>query len=163
MTYKEREYLFRHIGWLMPDYLDELMNGQEGAINVAGIVTDGSPIYYGSNIISACTVALANYAKEAKISPKEAIETLNGKLISKGEDYANADVLSVFKSVAHDHVQPLDVCAIHIRVKVARLLNLQAKGSQPNYEALSDNALDLAGYLFLYYCLCMEGRIFFDA
>ena len=74
----------------------------------------------------------------------------------KGEDYANEDVLSNFKSAgANIGISPKLQCLSLIATKVARLGNLLS-GKTPNNESISDSILDLSNYTDLLYCLVNE-------
>lgn len=74
----------------------------------------------------------------------------------KGEDYANEDVLSNFKSAgANIGISPELQCLSLIATKVARLGNLLS-GKKPNNESISDSILDLSNYTDLLYCLVNE-------
>lgn len=74
----------------------------------------------------------------------------------KGEDYANEDVLSNFKSAgANIGISPELQCLSLIATKVARLGNLLS-GKTPNNESISDSILDLSNYTDLLYCLVNE-------
>ena len=74
----------------------------------------------------------------------------------KGEDYANEDVLSNFKSAgANIGISPEVQCLSLIATKVARLGNLLS-GKKPNNESIADSILDLSNYTDLLYCLVNE-------
>lgn len=74
----------------------------------------------------------------------------------KGEDYANEDVLSNFKTAgANIGISPELQCLSLIATKVARLGNL-ISGKKPNNESVSDSILDLSNYTDLLYCLVNE-------
>ena len=74
----------------------------------------------------------------------------------KGEDYANEDVLSNFKSAgANIGISAELQCLSLIATKVARLGNLLS-GKTPNNESVSDSILDLSNYTDLLYCLVNE-------
>lgn len=74
----------------------------------------------------------------------------------KGEDYANEDVLSNFKTAgANIGISAEQQCLSLIATKVARLGNLLA-GKTPNNESISDSILDLSNYTDLLYCLVNE-------
>ena len=74
----------------------------------------------------------------------------------KGEDYANEDVLSNFKSAgANCGISAELQCLSLIATKVARLGNLLS-GKTPNNESISDSILDLSNYTDLLYCLVNE-------
>ena len=74
----------------------------------------------------------------------------------KGEDYANEDVLSNFKTAgANIGVSAEQQCLSLIATKVARLGNLLS-GKTPNNESVSDSILDLSNYTDLLYCLVNE-------
>lgn len=74
----------------------------------------------------------------------------------KGEDYANEDVLSNFKTAgANIGISAEQQCLSLIATKVARLGNLLA-GKTPNNESVSDSILDLSNYTDLLYCLVNE-------
>lgn len=74
----------------------------------------------------------------------------------KGEDYANEDVLSNFKSAGSNiGISPELQCLSLIATKVARLGNLLS-GKTPNNESISDSILDLSNYTDLLYCLVNE-------
>jgi hypothetical protein len=76
----------------------------------------------------------------------------------KGEDYANEDVLSNFKSAgANISISAELQCLSLIATKVARLGNLLS-GKKPNNESISDSILDLSNYTDLLYCLVNEGE-----
>ena len=71
----------------------------------------------------------------------------------KGEDYANEDVLSNFKTAgANIGISAEQQCLSLIATKVARLGNLLS-GKTPNNESVSDSILDLSNYTDLLYCL----------
>ena len=74
----------------------------------------------------------------------------------KGEDYANEDVLSNFKTAgANIGISAEQQCLSLIATKVARLGNLLS-GKTPNNESVSDSILDLSNYTDLLYCLVNE-------
>ncbi len=74
----------------------------------------------------------------------------------KGEDYANEDVLSNFKTAgANISISAEQQCLSLIATKVARLGNLLS-GKTPNNESVSDSILDLSNYTDLLYCLVNE-------
>jgi hypothetical protein len=74
----------------------------------------------------------------------------------KGEDYANEDVLSNFKTAgANIGISAEQQCLSLIATKVARLGNLLS-GKTPNNESISDSILDLSNYTDLLYCLVNE-------
>lgn len=74
----------------------------------------------------------------------------------KGEDYANEDVLSNFKTAgANCGISAELQCLSLIATKVARLGNLLS-GKTPNNESVSDSILDLSNYTDLLYCLVNE-------
>ena len=74
----------------------------------------------------------------------------------KGEDYANEDVLSNFKTAgANIGISAEQQCLSLIATKVARLGNLLS-GKIPNNESISDSILDLSNYTDLLYCLVNE-------
>jgi hypothetical protein len=74
----------------------------------------------------------------------------------KGEDYANKDVLSNFKTAgANIGISAEQQCLSLIATKVARLGNLLS-GKTPNNESVSDSILDLSNYTDLLYCLVNE-------
>ena len=74
----------------------------------------------------------------------------------KGEDYANEDVLSTFKTAgANIGISAELQCLSLIATKVARLGNLLA-GKKPNNESVADSILDLSNYTDLLYCLVNE-------
>lgn len=76
----------------------------------------------------------------------------------KGEDYANEDVLSNFKTAgANCGISAELQCLSLIATKVARLGNLLS-GKTPNNESISDSILDLSNYTDLLYCLVNEGE-----
>lgn len=70
-------------------------------------------------------------------------------LLKKGDDYANDDRLSNFKSVAQiTKLKPETVALVLMGVKVARLGELLS-GKEPKNESISDSILDLANYAAL--------------
>ena len=74
----------------------------------------------------------------------------------KGEDYANEDVLSNFKTAgANIGISAELQCLSLIATKVARLGNLLS-GKTPNNESISDSIIDLSNYTDLLYCLVNE-------
>ena len=74
----------------------------------------------------------------------------------KGEDYANEDVLSNFKSAgANIGISAELQCLSLIATKVARLGKLLS-GKTPNNESISDSILYLSNYTDLLYCLVNE-------
>lgn len=74
----------------------------------------------------------------------------------KGEDYANEDVLSNFKTAGGNCGISSELqCLSLIATKVARLGNLLS-GKTPNNESISDSILDLSNYTDLLYCLVNE-------
>ena len=76
----------------------------------------------------------------------------------KGEDYANEDVLSNFKSAgANIGISAELQCLSLIATKVARLGNLLS-GKKPNNESVADSILDLSNYTDLLYCLVNEKK-----
>ena len=76
------------------------------------------------------------------------IEVIKKTILSKGNDYANADRLSNFKLAgAIMGISGEQQCLSLIATKVARLGNLLNKRHiNPNNESLKDSALDLICY-----------------
>lgn len=71
-------------------------------------------------------------------------------MVSKNNDYANADALSNFKlSGATAGISPEQCCLSQIAIKVSRLGVLFGSGKSPSNESVQDNALDLFVYSFL--------------
>lgn len=78
-------------------------------------------------------------------------------LISKGDDYANDDRLSNFKTVAQiTGTTPARSCLNLIATKVARLGNLLNSKEPPRNESIRDSVLDLANYAILLDALLSE-------
>lgn len=73
-----------------------------------------------------------------------------GTIMSKGDDYANSDRLSNFKTAGAIAGLNAELnCLSLISTKVARLGVLLNSKSQPNNESIRDSALDLANYAVL--------------
>lgn len=80
----------------------------------------------------------------------EITEQMKGVLLSKGNDYANADRLSNFKLAGTIcGLTPELNCLSLIATKVARLGVLLNTESKPNNESIEDSILDLANYTLL--------------
>lgn len=79
-------------------------------------------------------------------------------LLKKMQDYADEDVLTVFKDVAAiTALNPEDVALTMIGVKVSRIGNLLGK-TEVNFESLDDSINDLINYAFLLKCIRNESR-----
>lgn len=79
-------------------------------------------------------------------------------LLKKMQDYADEDVLTVFKDVAAiAALNPEDVALVMIGVKVSRIGNLLGK-TEVNFESLDDSINDLINYAFLLKCIRNESR-----
>lgn len=77
-------------------------------------------------------------------------------LLSKGNDYANADRLSNFKDAGKIcGLTPQQQCLSLIATKVARLGNL-LKGKEPNNESIRDSMIDLFCYSALLWMIDNE-------
>lgn len=88
------------------------------------------------------------------------VDDMSKTLISKGDDYSNADRLSNFKtSAAILGISPEMHCLALIATKVSRLGNLVSSGKKPNNESLDDNVKDLAVYSLLLRMIIEEERI----
>lgn len=71
-------------------------------------------------------------------------------MMSKGDDYANADRLSNFKTAGAIVGVSAEVnCLSLIATKVARLGVLLNSKGEPNNESIRDSVLDLANYAVL--------------
>ena len=71
-------------------------------------------------------------------------------MMSKGDDYANADRLSNFKTAGAIVGVSAEVnCLSLIATKVARLGVLLNNKGEPNNESIRDSVLDLANYAVL--------------
>lgn len=80
----------------------------------------------------------------------EITEQMKSILLSKGDDYANADRLSNFKLAGNIcGLNPELNCLSLIATKVARLGVLLNSTSKPNNESIQDSVLDLANYALL--------------
>ena len=78
-------------------------------------------------------------------------------LISKGNDYANDDKLSNFKTAGPNAgLTPEQNCLSLISTKVARLGTLFNSNKLPSNEAVSDSVLDLANYAILLHMIINE-------
>jgi hypothetical protein len=76
------------------------------------------------------------------------VESQREIMLSKGDDYANADRLSNFKSAAYIcGLSTEQHCLAMIATKVARLgVLLDPKAKTPKFESVQDSVLDLANY-----------------
>lgn len=80
-------------------------------------------------------------------------------MMSKGDDYANTDRLSNFKTAgAIVGVSPEVNCLSLIATKVARLGVLLNSKETPNNESIRDSVLDLANYAILLDMLLSEKK-----
>lgn len=80
-------------------------------------------------------------------------------MMSKGDDYANTDRLSNFKTAgAIVGVSPEINCLSLIATKVARLGVLLNSKEAPNNESIRDSVLDLANYAVLLDMLLSEKK-----
>lgn len=80
-------------------------------------------------------------------------------MMSKGNDYANTDRLSNFKTAgAIVGVSPEINCLSLIATKVARLGVLLNSKEAPNNESIRDSVLDLANYAVLLDMLLSEKK-----
>ena len=71
-------------------------------------------------------------------------------IVRKGQDYANADVLSNFKTSSAIIGTTPELCCLNmIAIKVARLGVLLRSQNSPNNESIRDSVLDLANYSIL--------------
>ena len=79
-------------------------------------------------------------------------------MLSKGDDYANEDRLSNFKSAAYIcGLTPAQHCLAMIATKVARLgVLLDPKAGTPKHESVQDSILDLANYAQLLNMIIVE-------
>jgi len=84
---------------------------------------------------------------------------------SKRHDYADADVLSNFKSVsqAADSLglnigEPEQYALFMVILKIARLSNLLNAGKTPNNESIEDSFLDGINYFKLAYCCYLDKK-----
>lgn len=76
------------------------------------------------------------------------VERQREVMLSKGDDYANTDRLSNFKSAAYIcGLTTAQHCLAMIATKVARLgVLLDPKAGTPRNESIQDSVLDLANY-----------------
>lgn len=80
-------------------------------------------------------------------------------LIAKGDDYAGADRLANFKTVAAIcKISPEQDCLAMIATKVARLGTLFQSDTSPKNESIQDSILDLANYALLLSMVVTETR-----
>ena len=81
----------------------------------------------------------------------ELVEKQREVMLSKGDDYANQDRLSNFKSAAYIcGLTTAQHCLAMIATKVARLgVLLDPKSPTPKHESVQDSILDLANYAHL--------------
>lgn len=80
-------------------------------------------------------------------------------LISKGNDYANDDKLSNFKTAGPNAgLTPEQNCLSLISTKVARLGTLFNSKKSPSNEAVSDSVMDLANYSILLHMIINENK-----
>lgn len=81
-------------------------------------------------------------------------------LLSKGDDYANADRLSNFKLAGSIcGLSPAQNCLSLIATKVARLGVLLKSETEPNNESIRDSILDLANYASLLDMIVLESMV----
>ncbi len=96
------------------------------------------------------------------------IEEVDKKTInilkSKGEDYANEDVLSNFKRMSNaakmlniDVYNPTGYALFMVLLKIDRISNLMASNKEPNNESLLDSFEDGINYMKLAY-LCEKEK-----
>lgn len=87
------------------------------------------------------------------------INRMSEVMMSKGNDYANSDRLSNFKTAgAIVGVSPEINCLSLIATKVARLGVLLNSKEAPNNESIRDSVLDLANYAVLLDMLLSEKK-----
>lgn len=80
-----------------------------------------------------------------------------GLMASKGQDYANEDILANFKrmSILCDTIginparSPVDCALFLTLLKLDRWCNLRAKGATPKNESVKDTVADLHNYVDL--------------
>lgn len=78
------------------------------------------------------------------------VEHMRKTLLSKGNDYANADRLSNFKLAGSIcGLSPAQNCLSLIATKVARLGVLLSNPAAPQNESIKDSILDIANYAVL--------------
>lgn len=81
-------------------------------------------------------------------------DTLKNVLVRKNSDYG----ASAFNPPAlAPGVEPTTAILVRMSDKIARLNNLQT-AEQPNYEAIDDTILDLAGYAILLLVARQQGK-----
>jgi len=85
---------------------------------------------------------------------------------SKRHDYADADVLSNFKSVSMaakslgiDIGKSEQYAMFMVLLKIARLTNLLNSGKTPSNEAIGDSFKDAINYMKLSYCCYIDETI----
>lgn len=79
------------------------------------------------------------------------VEKQREVMLNKGDDYANSDRLSNFKTAGHIcGLSPQQHCLAMIATKVARLgVLLDPNTGIPKHESVQDSILDLANYAVL--------------
>ncbi len=77
----------------------------------------------------------------------ELTQKMRETMLTKGDDYAQADRLSNFKLAGYIcGLLPEQQCLSLIAVKVARLGTLLSSGKPPEHESIQDTVLDLVNY-----------------
>jgi hypothetical protein len=87
------------------------------------------------------------------------INKMSEVMMSKGNDYANEDRMSNFKTAGAIVGVSAEInCLSLIATKVARLGNLLNSKEKPNNESIRDSVLDLANYAILLDMLLSEKK-----
>lgn len=90
---------------------------------------------------------------------KDFAEMQESVIVSKNQDYANADALSNFKlSGQISGIGAKRQALSMIAVKVARLGVLLSSDKLPNNESVEDSVLDLANYAFLLHAIIEDEK-----
>jgi len=85
------------------------------------------------------------------------VKQMREVIIKKGNDYANEDKLSNFKTAGPNAgLTPEQNCLSLISTKVARLGTLFNSKKLPSNEAVSDSVMDLANYSILLHMIINE-------
>lgn len=84
----------------------------------------------------------------------------------KGNDYANEDMLSVFKTVSKaaellgiDIGKSEQFALFMVLLKIARITNLINNNKNPNNESIEDSFIDGINYFKLAYCCYEEKKL----
>jgi len=87
------------------------------------------------------------------------VKQMREVIVRKGNDYANDDKLSNFKTAGPNAgLTPEQNCLSLISTKVARLGTLFNSKKSPSNEAVTDSVMDLANYSILLHMIINENK-----